>query len=88
MISAADENDYRSSLKSAHEDTPVMVLGSLESYAGIGIDTLGHVGEREADVGRLAGETMKDAGMKVNAALSFADWSCCVADSIVFESCE
>lgn len=73
MISASDDNEHRESLKLAQEETPVMVLGSLESYEGIGMNTVSHVGEREADVGRLAGQTMKDAGMKTALCLSHAD---------------
>lgn len=65
VISASDNLEYMRSLKMANQETPVMVLGALESYASIGDNTLSHVGEREADVGRLAGKTMRDAGMKV-----------------------
>ena len=68
IVSGFDDPSYVSAVKRAHDENPVMVLGSLEAYRMINLKTLAHVGDEEMDVGRLAGNVMQEAGMKVNAA--------------------
>ena len=69
MISGFDDPSYVDAVKKAHEENPVMMLGSLEAYRTIDLKTLAHVGDEETNVGRLAGNVMQEAGMKVIAAV-------------------
>eukprot|EP00210_Caulerpa_lentillifera_P004610 g4396.t1 len=73
LVTLPEDPGLSQLIQSSKQRTSIMTIGALESRLTESGHGLGFLGEQEANVGRLAGLKMKEAGMKTSVCLSRAD---------------
>lgn len=73
LVAISEDSALHRGLQASKHRTPIITIGPLESHSTQDDDELGYLGEKETNVGRLAAEKMKEAGMKTSVCLSHTD---------------